>query len=76
MPIIRKLTRIGNSVGIILPQPVLEQVGLEVNAEIELSVKGRTISIAAVRYATDEEFAAAHDRVLKKHRKAFERLAK
>ena len=34
---IKKLTRTGNSVALILDKPILKQLGLRENAEVELS---------------------------------------
>ena len=42
-----RLVRIGNSRGIRLPKPILEQVGL--SDEVELRVRNRTIVIAPAR---------------------------
>lgn len=42
-----KLVRMGNSRGIRLPEPLIEQAGL--TDEVELEVRGSTIIIAAAR---------------------------
>ncbi|HEY3131698.1 MAG TPA: AbrB/MazE/SpoVT family DNA-binding domain-containing protein [Acidobacteriota bacterium] len=76
MPLVKKLTRIGNSTGLILPQPVLDQVGLEANAEVELVVKGNSLTIRPLRHATDEEFSRAHLKVASRRKKLFQRLSK
>jgi antitoxin MazE len=44
-----RLVRIGNSQGIRIPKPVLDQVGLA--GEVELRVSGNTLVLAPVRAA-------------------------
>jgi antitoxin MazE len=46
-----KIVRIGNSRGVRLPKPLIEQCGLE--GEVELHVRGRTLLIEAARRARD-----------------------
>lgn len=75
MPLVKRLTRIGTSSGVILDRAVLRQVDLEPGAEVEVSVEGKRIVITAHRYATGEEFAEAKRRVLSANRKSLERLA-
>lgn len=42
---IKKLTRTGNSVALILDKPLLEQLGLNENAEVELSTYGQVLVV-------------------------------
>ena len=76
MPLVKRVTRHGNSSGVILDQPILKQVGWEMGTEVELRVEGETIILTRHRYAADSEFDAAADRVFKRHAKSLERLAK
>ena len=75
MPLVTKVTRHGNSSGVILDQPILKQVGWEPGTEVEVKVEGDTI-ILSRHYADQREFGAAADRVFKRHAKSLERLAK
>lgn len=76
MPLIKKVTRHGNSSGVILDQPILKQVGWETGTEVELRVDGETIILTKHRYATDDEFQAAADHVFQRHAKSLKRLAR
>lgn len=76
MPLIKRVTRHGNSSGVILDQPILKQVGWDTGTEVELQVVGETIILTKHRYATDEEFKGAAARVFKRHAKSLERLAR
>lgn len=44
----RKLTRIGNSWGLVLPKGVLELLGLEPGGEVEVRVIGNTLVVTPV----------------------------
>ena len=76
MPLVKKVTKHGNSSGVILDQPILTQVGWETGTEVEVRVEGLTIILTRHRNASDLEFEAAADRVFKRHAKSLERLAK
>lgn len=65
MPLVKKVTRHGNSSGVILDESILQQVGSEPGTEVK--VEGD---------ADAREFDAAADRVFKRHAKSLERLAK
>lgn len=43
---IKKLTRTGNSVAIVLDKPLLEALGLDENSEVEVSTNGQIIVLA------------------------------
>ena len=55
MPLVKRVTRHGNSSGIILDQPILKQVGWDTGTEVELRVEGETIILTRHRYAADAE---------------------
>jgi antitoxin component of MazEF toxin-antitoxin module len=46
MPLIKSITKHGNSAGIILEQTVLKMVGWEVGTELEIRVSGESIVLA------------------------------
>jgi len=45
----KHLTRTGNSVALVLDKPLLEAVGLDADAEVEVSTNGDVIMITPVR---------------------------
>ena len=75
MPLVKRVTRCGNSAGLIFDQPVLRQVGLEIGSEVEVSVEQGRIILTPHRYATDEEARAAGQRVFERREKLMTRLA-
>jgi antitoxin MazE len=46
---IKKLTRTGNSVALVLDKPLLEQMGIDENSEVEVSTNGDVVVITPVR---------------------------
>jgi antitoxin MazE len=51
---IKKLTRTGNSVALVLDKPLLEELGLDENAEVELSTNGQVLVVTPKRSAARE----------------------
>ena len=72
----KKLSRIGNSVGIVLDRPLLEQLGLEEGSEVEISTDGSVILLSPKR---DEKREArlkdVSDWMFDKYAGAFKKLA-
>jgi antitoxin component of MazEF toxin-antitoxin module len=76
MAIVKKLTRYGDSRGVILPKAFLDQLGIDEHEEVELSLQGDHIVVAPHRHATAAEFDAATERIVVKRRGMLKRLAK
>jgi antitoxin MazE len=73
---IKKLTRTGNSVAVVLDKPLLEELGLDENAEVEVSTNGQVIVITPKRNsARDRKFRKAVDKVNRKYAGLFKRLS-
>ncbi|HYU24576.1 MAG TPA: AbrB/MazE/SpoVT family DNA-binding domain-containing protein [Thermoanaerobaculia bacterium] len=73
---IKKLTRTGNSVAVVLDKPLLEELGLDENAEVEVSTNGQIIVITPKRNsARDRKFRKAVDKVNRKYAGLFKRLS-
>ena len=76
MPLVKKLTRIGNSSGLILERAVLKQANLEPDAEVEIRVQDNMIVITPHRYASDDEARSAGQKIVRERRRLMERLAR
>jgi antitoxin MazE len=73
---IKKLTRTGNSIALVLDKPLLEELGLDENAEVEVSTNGQVIVITPKRSsARDRKFRKAVDKVNRKYAGLFKRLS-
>lgn len=80
MTMLKKLTPIGNSEGLILDKTLLGLLNLERGAEVELQIEGQTL---LVRRASKEalkdraaRFGEAREHVLAKHGGTLKKLAK
>jgi antitoxin component of MazEF toxin-antitoxin module len=76
MPVVKRLTNLGGSRGIVLPKPFLDQLALDEHGEFEITLERDRIVLTPHRHATDAEFTASADRVVTKRRGLIERLAK
>lgn len=76
MPLVKKITKHGNSAGVILDQPILKQVGWEIGTELEIRIDGHQMILTRHQYASDEDVKASAERMFKRHAKSLERLAK
>ena len=76
MALTSKVRQIGNSRGIILPQPVLDQLHWEGDPEVEIQVQGSKLILTPVEYATDDQARASARKVFKNRRRLMERLAR
>jgi len=74
--VIKRLTRTGNSVALVLDKPLLEELGLDENAEVEVSTNGQVIVITPKRTsARDRKFRNAVDKINQKYAGLFKRLS-
>ena len=73
---IKKLTRTGNSLALVLDKPLLEQTGIDENTELEISTNGQLIVVTPVRDQTREKhFRRALEEVNEEYAGLFRRLA-
>ncbi len=73
---IKKLTRTGNGVALVLDTPLLEELRLGENAEVEVSTNGQVLVIKPKRsIARERKFRKAVDKVSSKYAGLFKRLS-
>ena len=73
---IKKLTRTGNSIALVLDKPMLEELGLDANAEVEVSTNWQVIVITPKRSAARERrFRDAAHKINRKYAGLFKRLS-
>lgn len=72
----KRLTKIGNSLGVVLDRPILEQLGVDAETELEISTDGSVILISPVRSKRrDAKLKKVADRVFDAYAGAFKKLA-
>ena len=73
MPLVKKLICVGDATAVILDPAILQQVDLEPDAAVEVSVEGNAIVIRLHRYASDDDARAADCRVVRNRLRLLER---
>ncbi len=69
MPLVKQLSQIGNSRGVILDRTLLAQADIDPNGEVEIAVRDGAIVITPHRYASDSEFKASARKVFTERKK-------
>lgn len=70
----RKLQRVGNSTGLVLPQDVLAEAGMSRDDEVVLHVEAGRVTVSRVDTDFDESVAAA-DEFIAQYANALAKLA-
>ena len=72
----KKLSAIGNSLGIVIEKPILELLGITRETELEMTTEGGKLIIAPVRRTRRARVKSAIDRVLVDHAATLRKLAR
>ena len=73
---IKKLTRTSNGIALVLDRPLLEELGLDEGAEVEVSTNGQIIVITPKRSsASERKFRNAAGKINRKYAGLFKRLS-
>jgi antitoxin MazE len=72
----KKLSVVGNSLGLIIDKPVLELLRIDKDTPLEVSTDGDVLVIRPLRDARTERVREAALRIAEQHAAAFEKLAK
>jgi len=72
----KKLSAIGNSLGIVIEKPILELLDITRDTELDLTTEGGKLIIAPVRKARKARVKAAIGEVMADHAGSFRKLAR
>ncbi|HET9451144.1 MAG TPA: AbrB/MazE/SpoVT family DNA-binding domain-containing protein [Aggregicoccus sp.] len=72
----KKLTPIGNSLGLVIEKPILELLDIDRDTELEVRTDGERLVIQPVRGGRKERVSRAIDSVLTRHAGTMRKLAK
>lgn len=77
MTLTKKITKIGNSYGIILPNEFMKNIGLKPNGECEIETEGDCILLRPhlKKSKKDQAVAEATSRFIRKYRQDLQKLA-
>ena len=73
---VKKLTRTGNSLALVLDKPLLETLGIDENTELEISTNGDVLVVTPVRdRAREKKSRKAVEKVNRRYAGPFRKLA-
>ena len=72
----KNLTRIGNSLGLVIEKPILELLDITQETELEVTTDGKKLTIEPLRSSRKRRIADAAKRAMDVHENTFRRLAK
>lgn len=72
----KKLTAIGNSLGIVIEKPILDLLHIDRETEIEMTTDGNRLILSPVRTARRARLDASAKKLMKRHVETFRKLAK
>lgn len=73
---IKKLTVIGNSLGLIIEKPILELLDIDKETPLEVRTDGETLIIRPQRGPRSARVRAATERAMRAHDETLKKLAK
>jgi antitoxin component of MazEF toxin-antitoxin module len=76
MGMIKKLTAVGNSLGLIIERPILDLLNIDADTELEISTDGHKLIIEPVKHERQNKVKNIHKKIMKKNDKTFKKLAK
>jgi antitoxin component of MazEF toxin-antitoxin module len=72
----KKLTAIGNSLGIVIEKPILDLLRIDRDTEIEMSTDGSRLILSPVRTARRARLDASARKLMDRHAETFRKLAR
>jgi len=72
----KNLTRIGNSLGLVIEKPILELLDINQETELEVTTDGKRLTIVPVHSNRKRRIGDAAKRAMDVHENTFRRLAK
>lgn len=73
----KKLSAIGNSLGIVIEKPILELLGIDRDTELEMTTDGTRLVLEPVRKRVHrEKVLAAAKQIMDTHEETLKKLAK
>ena len=73
---VKRLTKTGNSLSLVLDKPLLEQLGIDEDTPLEISTNGDVLVVTPVRdQARERKLKKARDEMDRRYSGVFKRLA-
>ena len=72
----KKLSTIGNSLGLVIEKPILELLDIDRDTELDMRTDGDRLIISPIRKGKKERVRAARQRALIAHEESLRKLAR
>jgi antitoxin component of MazEF toxin-antitoxin module len=72
----KKLSVVGNSLGILIEKPILELLKIDRDTELEMTTDGNRLIVEPIRKEHKKKVSDAAQKVMKNHDETFRKLAK
>ena len=72
----KKLSAIGNSLGIVIEKPILDLLKIDRDTELDITTDGTRLVLEPVRKRRREELLSTAKRIMDTHQETFKKLAK
>ena len=72
----KKLSAIGNSLGVVIEKPILELLDIDRDTELDMKTDGQRLIIEPVRKGKRQRVKAAVEQVMVEHESTLRKLAK
>ncbi len=73
---VKKLTKTGNSLALVLDKPLLQQLGIDEDTELEISTNGDVLVVTPVRDRSRErKFRKSVEKINRRYAGLFKRLS-
>jgi antitoxin component of MazEF toxin-antitoxin module len=72
----KKLSAVGNSLGLVIERPILELLAIDRDTELEMTTDGERLILTPIRQARRQRVSATARRVMDAHDATFRKLAK
>ena len=72
----KKLTAIGNSLGIVIEKPILELLDIDRDTELDMKTDGDRLVLVPIRKGKKQRVKEAMDAVMARHDETLRKLAK
>jgi antitoxin MazE len=72
----KKLSVVGNSLGLVIEKPILELLKIDRDTEIDVTTDGNRLILEPVRKERKKRLSDAHEKVMRQHDATFRKLAK
>lgn len=76
MGMTKKLSIVGNSLGLIIERPILDLLNIDADTELDITTDGHKLIIEPVQEGRRSKIKKIHEKIMKKNDKTFQKLAK